>query len=288
MATFPDNNRTVQILRRASEGDYAVGAYNCYNDDGIIAVIRAAENCKSPAIIQVFPWTIKFQGPHFVRYAVEAAHSASVPIAVHLDHCIEPEDVKAALELPFDSIMVDASTLDPDENIRNCREIVRIANARGIAIEAEMGRIEGGEDGLPTVDMEAIMTRPDLARSFVQETGVQFLAPAFGNIHGKYGPGGPRASWRLPLLMDVHKAIPHIPLVLHGTQGVSDESFQETRRYGMVKVNLNRIVRDEYSEFVSQNAGKLELTALKERGVEIYIKSIERTMREVLGSAGKA
>ena len=165
----------------------------------MIAVIRAAESCKSPAIIQIFPWTIKFQGPHFVKYVVEAAHSASIPIAVHLDHCIEPDDVKIALDLPFDSIMVDASTLEPEANIRRCREIVQVANAKGIAIEAEMGRIEGGEDGLPNVDMETILTQPDMAKEFVKETGVQFLAPAFGNIHGAYGPGGPKASWRLPM-----------------------------------------------------------------------------------------
>ena len=234
MAAFPENNRSWQILHAAAKGGYAVGAYNwyvrpklwhtgsqphtctqihtrththqltklisrSYNDDGVISVIRAAERCKSPAIIQLFPWTIKFQGPHFVRYVVGAAHAASVPIAVHLDHCIEPEDVETALELPFDSIMVDASTMEPEDNIKSCREIVRRANAKGIAIEAEMGRIEGGEDGLPNVDLESIMTRPEQARDFVRETGVQFLAPAFGNIHGSYDPRGPEATWNLSL-----------------------------------------------------------------------------------------
>ncbi|KAI1415734.1 aldolase [Hypoxylon sp. FL1857] len=288
MDTFPQNNRTFQILDAASKGGYSVGAYNCYNDDGVIAVIRAAHTCRSPAIIQIFPWTIRFQGPHFVRYVIEAAHSANVPIAVHLDHCIEPDDVKTALDLPFDSVMIDASTLGPEENIIKCREIVQIANAKGIAIEAEMGRIEGGEDGLPSVDMETILTQPNLARAFVKETGVQFLAPAFGNIHGKYGLGGPEASWRLDLLMDVHNAIPQIPLVLHGTHGVSDELFQKIRKYGILKINMNRTVRNEYTDFVAQNAAKLELTELKMRGVEVYAKSIERVMRHVLGSAGKA
>ncbi|KAK7749317.1 hypothetical protein SLS62_008286 [Diatrype stigma] len=217
MSSFPQNNRTFQILDAAQKGAYAVGAFNCYNDDGVIAVIAAAERCNSPAIIQLFPWTLHFQGPHFVQYVVGAAHAARVPIAVHLDHCVDPEDVRTALDLPFDSIMVDASTLEPEANVRQCREIVCVANARGVAVEAEMGRIEGGEDGLPTVDMEAVLTRPERARAFVEETGVQFLAPAFGNVHGKYGPGGPEASWRLQLLMDVHNAIPETPLVLHGS-----------------------------------------------------------------------
>ncbi|OTA52561.1 aldolase [Hypoxylon sp. EC38] len=288
MDSFPRNNRTFQILDGASKGNYSVGAYNCYNDDGVIAVIRAAERCRSPAIIQIFPWTIRFQGPHFVRYVIEAAHSASVPIAVHLDHCIEADDIETALGLPFDSVMIDASTLEPQENIRKCTEIVQIANAKGITVEAEMGRIAGGEDGLTNVDMGSILTQPSLAKSFVQETGVQFLAPSFGNIHGKYGTGGPEASWRLSLLMDVHHTIPHIPLVLHGTRGVSDELFRKARKYGILKINMNRTVRDEYTDFIAKNAGKLELTTLKIRGVEIYAKSIERVMRNVVGSAGKA
>lgn len=162
-------------------------------------MIRAAEASRSPAIIQVFPWTIRFQGPHFIRFVVEAAHAASVPIAVHLDHCIEAADVEVALELPFDSIMVDASIHDPEENIKQCQAIVKRANAKGISIEAEMGRIEGGEDGLPTVDLDSVMTKPGEAGDFVARTGVQFLAPSFGNIHGKYPPGGPEQCWNLPL-----------------------------------------------------------------------------------------
>lgn len=167
----------------------------------MIAVIRAAEARKSPAIIQLFPWTLHFQGPAFVRYVVEAARAASVPIAVHLDHCIEPSDVELALTLPFDSIMVDASRQDPEQNVAECAAVVRRANARGISIEAEMGRIEGGEDGLPEIEggLESLMTDAAVAKDFIQRTGVQFLAPSFGNIHGSYGSAGPEAVWRLPL-----------------------------------------------------------------------------------------
>lgn len=105
----------------------------------------------------------------------------------------------AALELPFDSIMIDASVQDPEENARQCERIVKIANSKGIAIEVEMGRIEGGEDGLPNVDLDTIMTQPDEAYDFMKRTGAQFLAPSFGNIHGHYGPGGPERFWNLQL-----------------------------------------------------------------------------------------
>lgn len=142
-----------------------------------MAVIRAAESQRSAAIIQLFPWTMHFQGPEFIHYVTRAAHSASVPIAVHLDHCIKSDDVDLALTLPFDSIMVDASTGDDESNVRFCRSIVDRARAVNITIEAEMGRIEGGEDGLPTVDLEGVVTRPEDAVAFVRETGVHFLAP---------------------------------------------------------------------------------------------------------------
>ncbi|KAH8901778.1 fructose-bisphosphate aldolase [Thozetella sp. PMI_491] len=288
MTSFPHNNRTFQILDAAAKGGYAVGAYNCYNDDGVIAVVRAAEASRSPAIIQLFPWTLKFQGAAFVRYVVEMAHGASVPIAVHLDHCIEPADVEVALELPFDSIMIDASVQDPEENIRQSASIVKIANAKGISIEAEMGRIEGGEDGLPTVDLESIMTQPAGAKEFIDKTGVQFLAPAFGNIHGCYPPGGPEAAWNLSLLTRVHEAVPNIPLVLHGTSDVSDDLFKQARKAGVVKINLNRTVRDDYTKFVAENAGILELTVLKMKATEVYTQSIQRVMVDFLDSAGRA
>jgi len=163
-----------------------------------MALIHAAERKRSAVIIQLFPWTLHFQGPEFVHYVASSAHAASVPVAVHLDHCIKPEDVELALTLPFDSIMIDASTLDEEANIRHCKGVVERARALNITIEAEMGRIEGGEDGLPTVDMDFVMTRPEDAERFVQQTGVHFLAPSFGNIHGGYPAGGAEKAWDLP------------------------------------------------------------------------------------------
>lgn len=174
-----------------------------YNDDGVIAVIRAAEKKKSPAIIQLFPWTLHFQGPEFVKYVVRAAHSASVPIAVHLDHCIKQEDIDLALTLPFDSIMIDASTLDEADSVVLCAENIQRARRAGITVEVETGRIEGGEDGLPNVDQDAIYTDPQKARDFMAKTGAHFLAPSFGNIHGGYPPGGAEKSWDLTLYVTV-------------------------------------------------------------------------------------
>jgi fructose-bisphosphate aldolase class II len=148
-------------------------------------------------MIQLFPWTLHFQGPEFVRYAVARAHAASVPIAVHLDHCIDDSDVETALSLPLDSIMVDASALEPETNIAYCSGIARRAAKLGITVEAEMGRIEGGEDGLKITELEGLLTDPHAAQEFVRRTGVHFLAPSFGNVHGPYPPGGAEKFWQL-------------------------------------------------------------------------------------------
>ncbi|KAL3431581.1 ketose-bisphosphate aldolase [Aspergillus tetrazonus] len=284
---FPETNLTWRILNHANANGYAVGAYNCYNTDGIMAVIKAAERQRSAAIIQLFPWTMHFQGPEFIRYVVNAAHAAAVPVAVHLDHCIKPEDVELALTLPFDSIMVDVSTADEESNIRFCKSIVQRAQALNITIEAEMGRIEGGEDGLPTVDMEGVMTRPEDADSFVRQSGVHFLAPSFGNIHGGYPPGGAEKAWDIPRLYAIGDLVSsRTPLVLHGTHPVPDDLFRKTIACGVRKINLNRTVRDEYTRFIADKAATLELTVLQEEGVKVYTRSIERMM-EVMGSAGR-
>lgn len=270
-----------------------------------MAVVRAAEAKKSPAIIQLFPWTLHFQGPEFVRYVVNYAHAASVPIAVHLDHCIKSADIEFAITLPFDSIMIDGSTMEESENVAICAQNIDRAHKLGISVEVEMGRIEGGEDGLPHVDMGTIFTKPEEAKEFMEKTGADFLAPSFGNIHGGYGPGGAEKSWNTDLYVCLFKPrnpqVPwHLesrlhtisktvsqPLVLHGTHPVSDELFLKAIDCGASKINVNRTVRDDYTNFVAANAGKLELTVLKIQGVDIYTKSIERVM-DLFRSSGKA
>jgi fructose-bisphosphate aldolase class II len=179
-----------------------------YNADGVLAVVRAAERCRSPALIQFFPWTMHFHGPAFIKFAAQVAHSASVPIAVHLDHCLKPEDADMALECDFDSIMVDGSMFEEEENIAYVKSVVDRAKERGITVEAELGRMEGGEDGLPTIDLEAVWTDPQKAKTFAEKTGVHFLAPSFGNVHGPYPPGGAEKHWQLDRLAEPRHHVP--------------------------------------------------------------------------------
>ncbi|KAK9465555.1 ketose-bisphosphate aldolase [Lipomyces arxii] len=286
---YPHNNRTWQILDAAEKGGYAVAAFNCYNTDGILASIRAAETLNAPAIVEIFPWSMHFHGPEFIKFASEALHAAKVPMSLHLDHCTLEADVYKALELPFDSIMVDASSQDPEENVKFVGHIVELAKARGITIEAEMGRIQGGEDGVPVVDMEALYTEPELAADFIARTGVHFLAPSIGNVHGPYPPGGPTKFWQLDRLAKIKSLSPDsVRLVMHGvTPPVDDELVRKTVELGIRKFNLNKSQHDPYIDFLKANLGTMEMIGLQEGSFKAWMGEAERCIK-LLGSDGKA
>jgi fructose-bisphosphate aldolase class II len=282
---FPESNLTYQILARAREGGYAVGAFNIYSALNLQAIIQAAEANNSPAIIQLFPWSLHFHGPHFISYAVSAAHAASVPIAVHLDHCTLPSDAELALSLPvtFDSIMVDGG-------VQYVKDIVEKAAKRGVTVEAELDRIAGGEEGLPPPDKvdDGKMTDPKEAAEFVKKTGVHFLAPGFGNVHGGYPTGGPEGCWDLERLGEIRNMMPEeVEMVLHGTTPAGDELIKEVVKAGVRKINMNGMVRKGYVNAMRENVGASEMKWQQE-AVRAYAEDVGRVMREVLGSAEKA
>ena len=174
-------NKSLSILNHAAENKYAVPAMCCYNVEGILATVRAANKKRSPAMIQLFPWAVHYADGILVHAAAEAAKSADVPVSVSMDHAQTPEIIRRAADLGgFDSIMVDMSHYEKEENLRLTRELVAYCHERGIATEAEPGRIEGGEDGVAaTADLEGLLTTPEEARKFA-DTGIDWLAPAFG------------------------------------------------------------------------------------------------------------
>lgn len=189
-------NRHLQILNAAEEGQYGVLAAIAYNIEQILGLIQAAEEARSPLILQFFPWAIKFSNGLLIRTAADAAQRATVPVSVHLDHAQEEDIIRlAADELPFDSIMVDMSHFEKEENLAKTAKWVKYCHERQIATEAEPGRIEGGEDGvMDTAGLEASKTTPEEVDQFIA-TGVDALAPAFGNVHGEYGPQGPQLDF---------------------------------------------------------------------------------------------
>jgi fructose-bisphosphate aldolase class II len=143
--------------------------------------------------------------------------------------------------------------------------------------------------GCRRLTSRASLPIPTWLLTFVKKTGVHFLAPSFGNVHGPYPAGGAEKHWRLDRLEKIHAALGDAtPLVLHGTHPLSDKMVQVGMARGMVKVNQNRNVRNGYHKYIAENCNKVELTTLQVEAVEEYSKGVERLMVEVFDSAGKA
>ncbi|KAL2027637.1 hypothetical protein VTO58DRAFT_110325 [Aureobasidium pullulans] len=282
-------NKTKKILEDAEKGGYGIIASIVYNVENIVAVVRAAENKRSPLIIQVFPWAITASDGLLVRAAADAASRASVPIAIHLDHAQDEALIRLAADnLPFDSIMVDMSHHEKEENLAKTKELVEYCHARGIATEAEPGRLEGGEDGVAdTVDLEGVLTTPEDVEQFIA-TGVDFLAPAFGNIHGEspYGKAGPQLDYaRLKAIKK--QANGRVRIVAHGTNEWPDDVTQRVIQAGVSKINVNRLVLDDYLKHSRANAAKMPLTKLIDEGIQHTTRQQEEQM-DVAWSTGKA
>lgn len=282
------NNRGIAILDAAHDGKYAVVGACCYNIEAIVATVRAAEAKRAPCMILLFPWAVEFAGSALVRAASEAARNASVPISVHLDHAQTPEIVRRAADIPhgFDSIMCDMSHYEKEENLRLTHALVEYCHARGIAAEAEPGRIEGGEDGVgETTDLEGLLTTPEQAKEFVA-TGIEMLAPAFGNVHGNYGPRGIQLEY--DRLEAINAAVgKDVRLVLHGADPFTKDIFDKCIAGGVTKVNINKGMNKHYVPVQQEQTGKQPLTTVMEAGTTAMQKAVEEYM-DLLGSSGRA
>jgi len=259
-----------------------------YNIEQIIAYVKAAESQRSPLIIQVFPWAITFSDGLLIHTAALAAKKASVPIAIHLDHCQSEDMVRhAADKLPFDSIMVDMSHHEKTENLAKTKELVAYCHERGIATEAEPGRIEGGEDGIAdTADLSGMLTTPEEVEEFIN-TGVDFLAPAFGNVHGEYGARGPVLEY--DRLDSIYKYCEKrdVRVVLHGTNDFAEDVMSKCIKSGVSKINTNKLLLDDYNNHLAAAAATTPITKLMEDGVDKVLKLTELWMQRC-GSSGKA
>ncbi|RAL08892.1 class II fructose-bisphosphate aldolase [Aspergillus homomorphus CBS 101889] len=283
--TWRVNNKTFQILAAAEKGRYGVLAAIVYNVEHITAFVQAAENRRSPLILQLFPSSLE-QTPSLIYAAAAAATNASVPVSVHLDHAQDFDQIRhVADSLPFDSIMVDMSHYEKEENLAKTTTLREYCHARGIVVEAETGRIEGGEDGIMgTGDLEGILTNAEDVEQFLN-AGVDFLAPSVRNLHGDYGPRGPRLD--MDRLRQVHQALDgRARLVLHGTNDFPPELCRACVEVGVTKFNVNKLVLDPWHQRLRENVDK-PLTRLIGEGIELLTREMEKWM-DVLGSSGKA
>ncbi|KAJ9132157.1 Fructose-bisphosphate aldolase [Pleurostoma richardsiae] len=280
-------NRTLAILNAARQGGYAVPGLCCYNLEGVVATVRAAEATRSPAVVQLFPWAIEYAGSALVKAAADLCHSSSVPIALHLDHAQTPELIRRAADIPdgFDSIMCDMSHYEKEENLALTKQLVDYCHGRGISTEAEPGRIEGGEDGVAeTIDLEGVLTTPEQAEDFIA-TGIEMLAPAFGNVHGEYGPRGIHLEY--DRLESINAAAgDRVRLVLHGADPFGKETYERCIKAGVVKININRGLNDHYAAS-REETKECPVTTVIEAGTTSMQKAVEVYMNW-FKCAGKA
>ncbi|MEN6481529.1 MAG: class II fructose-bisphosphate aldolase [Anaerolineaceae bacterium] len=232
----------IELLRDAQESNYAVGAFNVYNLEGIKAVVAAAEAEHSPAILQLHPSALKFGGMVLLAACLEAVNHSSIPMLVHLDHAVAAADIEFALKAGVFSVMADGSQLTLQENINFTRRMASVAHQHGAAIEAELGRLSGSEDGLSVAEYEAKLTDPLLAADFVMQTSVDSLAVCVGNVHGHYF-GEPRLDFER--LQAIQSRVT-LPLVLHGASGLPDTLVHRAIDCGVRKFNVNTEVREAY------------------------------------------
>lgn len=223
---------TKEMFQRAYEGKYAIGAFNVNNMEIIQGIVAAAQEEKSPLILQVSAGARKYASPVYLRKLVEAAvEDSDLPIALHLDHGEDFEICKACIDDGFTSVMIDGSRFPFEENIAVTKKVVEYAHPRGIVVEAELGKLAGIEDDVKVKAKDASFTDPDEAVEFVERTGVDSLAIAIGTSHGAYKfKGEPMLDFeRLEIIT---KKLEGYPLVLHGASSVPQEFVELCNKYG--------------------------------------------------------
>ena len=279
---------TKDMLLDAQKNHYAVGAFNIENLEFVMAVLAAAEETKSPVIMQTTPGTVKFAGlDYFYGMVKAAAERASVPVALHLDHGDGYDRCMQALRTGYTSVMIDGSHESFEDNIALTASVARAGAAMGVPVEAELGKVGGKEDDGPAVEGENPYTDPDEAREFVERTGCTSLAIGVGTAHGVY-------TETPHIEQDVVRAIRaavDVPLVLHGTSGVPDEQVAEAVKNGICKVNYATELRQAYTKgymaFMAENPGVFDPKKPAKQGMA-EITNIVKVRMENLGSVGRA
>jgi tagatose 1,6-diphosphate aldolase GatY/KbaY len=211
------------------------------------AVIVAAEEERSPVILQTTSSTVKYASLELYRNIVYTlASKATVPVAIHLDHGPDFDLVFAAIKAGYSSVMIDGSKHPFEENLAITQHVVSVAHGKGIPVEGEMGAVGGKEDSHEIKDTEAFYTNPCQAKEFAEKSGLDSLAIAIGTVHGHY-KGIPVLDF--DRLLEIRNVV-RIPLVLHGTSGVPDSDVQRCISLGICKVNYATELRDVFTSGV--------------------------------------
>jgi fructose-bisphosphate aldolase class II len=228
----------------AKHAQSAIGAFSFNDMIDMQAIMLAAMKTHQPCIMMASAGTVTFMGVHFVREMFQAARMTStVPLYLMLDHSESVDTCATCIDNGFSLVMYDGSSLPFDENVRNTREVIRIAHARGVLVEAEIGRLPGREERPDITSAEAPTTDPREAGAFWEQTGSDLLAISFGTRHGFYKKE-PHLNFDV---IRKTREITDAPLVMHGGTGVPDDDVRTAISCGVKKVNVGTELKHAYT-----------------------------------------
>jgi fructose-bisphosphate aldolase class II len=275
-----------EILPRARREGYAVGAFNTANMEITQAIIEAAEEERSPVIIQTSEKAIEYAGLGVLFGMIKTlAMSTRVPIVIHLDHGKTISVIDEVMEAGYTSVMIDASQVPEEERIKVAKEVAAKAHAKGLSVEGERDQLRGKEDDVKGA--EGKLTEPDEAFRFVKETGIDAFAVSIGNAHGKPLPNEQLDLNRLGRIAERVD----IPLTLHGASSTPEPLIKKAISLGVAKINIDTdlrvaftgALRDILSNHPEIYDPREELGPAREA-----VKQMVREKMKVFGSSGKA
>ncbi len=245
----------LDILAAARAGGYGVGAFNTNDMEITQAILQAAEAKRSPVLIALSEGALKYGGDILPKLVVEMARDASVPVALHLDHGSSFASCLRAIRLGFTSVMIDMSHEEEAVNVRETARVVEAAHAVGVTVEAEIGRLGGVEEHVVVAEEDAILTKPEEAERFMEQSGADYLAVAIGTSHGaNKGKGRPYIDHER--IVEIARRIPN-PLVMHGASGVPADVVARLNAAGGELADASGIHEDDVRKAVTEGIAKI-------------------------------
>ena len=284
-----------EMLTKASNEKYAVGAFNITSVVQMGAIIEAALGKNAPVIIQTSVTPARFLKPEVIVAVFRAlAQSVSIPICLHLDHCTDVDFCKKCADVGYTNIMFDGSHLDFEENIKRTREVSDYChNIGNITVEGELGTVSGVEDQIKVAADEAQLCDPEKSLEFIERSGIDLFGPAIGTAHGVYQTENPIIDFQRlgKIFQKLNNPDLKTPLVIHGGTGLSESTVINLINNGGAKynvsTNLKYILMDSTFEYMSRHPNEYDPGKL-DKHVKMATKQRIEYWIDLLGSTGKA
>lgn len=282
-----------EILQKAKEGGYAVGAFNTVNLETTRAIVEAAQELRSPVIIQITENTMEYAGGRLIYHLVKndaEFYAPDIPIGIHLDHGHSFEIIQRAIAIGFTSVMYDGSRKKFVDNLEITKKVVDFCKDKGVNVQAELGSVPYlGEMGMGEVNWEKYMTDPGEAGKFVKESGIDALAVAIGNAHDFFKEREQPDYARLEM---INKNCENMPLILHGASDWENGRVKEVISRGVCCFNVDTAIRLAFiNNLINsvRNQGKVSFDIRKLLGeARDSVKDTVKKKIKIFGSDGKA